>query len=47
MKLAAATPDFRTTGVEVCSTLELPHQRFSPRVERTFDVLLAMVVFLE
>ena len=47
MKLAAATPDPRTTGVEVSLTLELPRQRFSPRAERTFDVLLAMVLFLE
>ncbi|VTU24725.1 Neu5Ac permease [Variovorax sp. SRS16] len=47
MKPAAATSEHRTLGVEMSADLELPHQRFSPRVERTFDVLLSLMLFLE
>ncbi|VTU32895.1 TRAP transporter large permease [Variovorax sp. PBL-E5] len=47
MKPAAATSEHRTLGVEMSADLELPHQRFSPRLERTFDVLLSLMLFLE
>jgi tripartite ATP-independent transporter DctM subunit len=47
MKLAAATSEQHAIGIEAAADLDLPHQRFSPRVERAFDVLLATVLFLE
>lgn len=40
------TPDHHN-AVEISSELDLPHQRFSPTVERSFDYLIALVLFLE
>lgn len=34
-------------GIEAAAELDLPHQRFSPRIEHAFDVFLALVLFLE
>ena len=47
MKLAAATSEHHAIGIEAAADLDLPHQRFSPGLERAFDVLLALVLFLE
>jgi tripartite ATP-independent transporter DctM subunit len=47
MKLAAAIPEQHAIGIEAVADLDLPHQRFSPAVERSFDILLALVLFLE
>ena len=47
MTTAAVTPEHHALGIEASAKLALPHQRFSPAVERTFDVLLALVLFLE
>jgi tripartite ATP-independent transporter DctM subunit len=34
-------------GIEAIAEVDLPHQPFSPRLEHAFDVLLALVLFLE
>ena len=47
MKLAAAASEHHAIGIEVAADVGLPHQRFSPGIERAFDVLLALVLFLE
>jgi len=41
-----AAPVHHAIGIEVAAD-HLPHQRFSPRVEHSFDVFLALVLFLE
>ncbi len=47
MNNSDTTIDHHNLSVEIASELDLPHQRFSPSVERTFDYLLALVLFLE
>lgn len=47
MKLATATLEHGPIGPGVPSNPGLPHQRFSPKVERSFDMLLALVLFIE
>jgi tripartite ATP-independent transporter DctM subunit len=47
MKPAAAISEHVAIGIEAAAELDLPHQRFSPRVERSFDMLLALVLLLE
>jgi tripartite ATP-independent transporter DctM subunit len=46
VSLPAASPEHHAIGVEVAAD-NLPHKRFSPRVEHGFDVFLAVVLFLE
>ncbi len=40
-------PEHHAIGYEVSADLDLPHQRFSPRVEHGLDAVLALVLFLE
>jgi tripartite ATP-independent transporter DctM subunit len=47
MTPAAATPEHHAIGIEAAADLDLPHKRFSPRVEHAFDLVLALVLFLE
>ena len=46
MSHPVAAPVHHAIGIEVAAD-HLPHQRFSPRVEHSFDVFLALVLFLE
>ena len=46
MSLPTASPEHHAIGIDVAAD-NLPHQRFSPRVEHSFDVFLALVLFLE
>ena len=46
MSQPAANPEHHAIGIEVAAD-NLPHQRFSPGVERSFDFFLAAVLFLE
>lgn len=47
MNPSSATKEHHAIGIDVSAELDLPHQRFSPRVEHAFDLLLALVLFLE
>jgi len=47
MNPAAANAERHALGVEASAELSLPHQRFSHGVERSFDILLALVLFVE
>jgi tripartite ATP-independent transporter DctM subunit len=44
---AIAPPEHELTGIEVAASVDLPHKRFSAPVEHAFDVLLALVLFVE
>ena len=46
MSHPVATAEHHAIGVEVAAD-NLPHQRFSARIEHGFDVFLALVLFLE
>lgn len=46
MTLDAQT-EVHTIGYEMSADLDLPHQRFSARVENVLDAVLALVLFLE
>jgi len=43
----ASSAEHHAVGYEVAAELDLPHQRFSPGIERTLDLILALVLFLE
>ncbi len=47
MNQPAATPEHHAIGIDVSASLDLPHQRFAPRLEQSFDIFLALVLFLE
>lgn len=47
MNPAIASPEGDSIAVAAASTVALPHRPFSPRIEHAFDVLLALVLFLE
>ncbi len=47
MNPVAPPSEHHAIGIEATAELDLPHQRFSPKVEHAFDVLLALVLFLE
>ena len=47
MNPLSENPSSHGIGIDASEKLALPHQRFSPKVERTFDVLIALVLFLE
>jgi tripartite ATP-independent transporter DctM subunit len=47
MNPVAPPSEHHAIGIEATAELDLPHQRFSPKVENAFDVLLALVLFLE
>lgn len=46
MSVPAASSEHHALGIEVAAD-NLPHKRFSPHVEHSFDVFLAGVLFLE
>jgi tripartite ATP-independent transporter DctM subunit len=46
VSLPAASTEHHAIGIEVAAD-NLPHKRFSPRVEHGFDLFLALVLFLE
>jgi len=47
MTPTAASQDPHGLAVQASADLDLPHARFSPRIEHAFDVVLALVLFLE
>lgn len=47
MNHAVATPERAPAGPEAAGDIGLPHRAFAPAIEHTFDVVLALVLFLE